>query len=329
MTMFSVVIRTARLVPGESRVLLPLLVLGGLAAEPRFAVRPEILSYTLLALVLLILQRHAEGLGSRLRLLPVIFLVWVNSHGLFVLGWVALACFVVGTTLRHKRIDLPLLGWSAASIVAGLINPYGWRALAFPLTLATRMNEANVFARNIGEFFSPLDYLRSDQLMFYLVPVACFFILAVFTALSVLSLWRQKRFAGVLLCLAFLPLALIMVRNVPALAVACLPGAVWGLSLDRVLDKFGLRGIARRGVRHAFLGLVLLVVATRFWGSCFWSSPVLACGSRPTPTTSRVVGWSASVWAGTAWRCPSTPRRTPSRPPFPVVCSTISTSAPI
>jgi tetratricopeptide (TPR) repeat protein len=261
LTMFSLVIRTARLVPGESRVLLPLLVLGGLAAEPRFAVRPEILSYTLLALVLLILQRHVEGLGSRLRLLPLIFLVWVNSHGLFVLGWVVLACFVVGTALRHKRIDLPLVGWSAASIVAGLINPYGWRALAFPLTLATRMNEANVFARNIGEFSSPLDYLRSDQLMFYLVPVACFFILAALTALSVFSLWRQKRFAGVLLCLAFLPLALIMVRNVPALAVACLPGAVWGLSLDRVLDTFGLRGVARRGMRHAFLGLVLLVVA--------------------------------------------------------------------
>jgi hypothetical protein len=261
LAVFSLMILTTGLLPGESRVFLPLLLLGGLAAEPRFAVRPEMLSYTLLALVLYLLHRHAEGFRSALWLLPAIFLAWTNSHGLFVLGWAALACFNIGMWGRHRRIDFPLLGWTAASIVVGLVNPYGWRALAFPLTLATRMREENIFARNIGEFLSPLEYLRSDQLRFYVVPIVCFLVFAILVVLSVPSLWRQKRFPCVLLCIAFVPLALAMTRNIPPLAVACLPGAVWGLSLDRVLDVFRLRGTTRRWLRHAFLGGVLLTVA--------------------------------------------------------------------
>lgn len=249
----------ARLVPGEVRVLAPLLLLGGLAAEARFEVRPEMLSYALLALVLYLLHRHAEGLRSPLWVLPPIFLVWTNSHSLFVLGWVAMACFIAGLWMKRKRVDLALLGWSVASVVVGLVNPYGWKALAFPLVLSTRMHEANVFARSIGEFFSPLEYLRSDQLMFYLVPIVSFFAFALLVLLSVRSLWRQKRFWCVLLCVAFLPLALVMIRNVPPLIVACLPGAVRGLSLDRVLDVLALRGRLRRSIRHAFLGGLLLV----------------------------------------------------------------------
>jgi tetratricopeptide (TPR) repeat protein len=249
----------ARLVPGEVRVLVPLLLLGGLAAEPRFEVRPEMLSYALLALVLYLLHRRAEGLRAPLWILPPIFLVWTNAHSLFILGWVALACFVAGLWMKQRHVDLPLLGWSVASVAVGLVNPYGWKALAFPLVLATRMREANVFARSIGEFFSPLEYLRSDQLMFYFVPIVCFFGFALLVLLSVRTLWRQRRFWCVLLCLAFLPLALVMIRNVPPLAVACLPGAVWGLSLDRVLDVLALRGRLRGSVRHALLGGLLLV----------------------------------------------------------------------
>ncbi len=251
---------TARLVPGELRVLLPVLLLGGLAAEPRFEVRPELLSYALLALVLYLLQRRAEGLWAPLGLLPPVFLVWTNAHGLFVLGWAALACFVVGTWLRRRRPDLPLIGWAAGAVAAGLVNPYGWRALAFPFELATRMSRGNVFARNIGEFASPLHYLGSDQLTFYLVPIASFCAYALLVVVSLPSLWRQKRYSCVLLGLVFLPLALVMVRNVPPLVVACLPGVVFGLSLDRALDAFGLRGWPRRWLRQAVLGLLLVAV---------------------------------------------------------------------
>ena len=156
LAVFSLVALTTRMVPGEIRLLIPLLLLGGVAAEPRLEVRPELLSFTFLALVLYLLHRHAEGLRSPLWLLPPIFLSWTNSHSLFVLGWAAMGCFLVGLVLKRKRVDWPLLGWAAASVAIGLVNPYGWRALTFPLSLLTRMRGENIFSRNIGEFASPL-----------------------------------------------------------------------------------------------------------------------------------------------------------------------------
>jgi tetratricopeptide (TPR) repeat protein len=268
LTVFSLVALTTRTVPGEISLLIPLLLLGGVAAEPRLEVRPELLSFTFLALVLYLLHRHAEGLRSPLWLLPPIFLAWTNSHSLFVLGWVAMGCFLVGLLLKRKRVDWSLLGWTAASVAIGLVNPYGWRALAFPLTLLTRMRGENVFSRNIGEFASPLAYVRSEQLMFYLAPIVCFFVFALLVLLSLRSLLRQKRFWCVLLAAAFLPLSLIMFRNIPLLTVACLPGAVWGLSFGRVLDAIKLRGRPRRWVRHAFLGSLVVLVVVLGWRVC-------------------------------------------------------------
>ena len=279
LTLFWLVARTARLVPGESSVLLLLLLLGGIAAEPRFEVRPEMLSYTLLALVLYLLHRHAEGLGTRLWLLPPIFLLWVNVHGLFVLGWVAMGCFVVGRAFGRKRIDWPLVGWSVASVLVGLINPYGWRALAFPLQLATRMDRANVFARNIGEFFSPWAAIRSGQLTYYMASLACFVVFAALVALSARSLWRQRRYPVLMLCVVFLPLALTMIRNIPPMVVACLPGAVWGLSLDRVYDVLRLNGARRRWVRRAVVAGILL--ATVGLGLRLTTDAYYVSGRRP------------------------------------------------
>lgn len=259
LAVFSLVTLTVRTVPSEVALLVPVLLLGGVAAEPRLEVRPEVLSLTFLAAVLYLLHRHAEGLRSPLWLLPPIFLLWTNSHSLFVLGWVAMACFVAGLLLKQKQVDRRLLAWTAASLAVGLINPYGWRALAFPLTLLTRMRGENVFSRNIGEFASPFEYAASDQLMFYLAPILCFFAFALLVVLSLRPLVRQKRYSCVLLAVAFLPLALAMFRNMPLLAVSCLPGVVWGLSFGRMMDKLRLRGRTRHGLRRAFVGFVLLL----------------------------------------------------------------------
>jgi tetratricopeptide (TPR) repeat protein len=259
LALFTLIVLTARVVPGELHVLAPLLLLAGLAVEPRLEVRPEVWSYTLLAALLYLLHRHAEGRRAPLWLLPVIFVVWVNSHSLFVLGWAALGCFVAGLAWRDRKLDRPLLGWSAAAVAIGLVNPYGWRGLTFPFVLATRMGPDNVFKQRITEFPSPLDYLGSDQLMFFLVPLLSWLLFALLTLVSLPTLVRQRRYWCVLLAAVFLPLSLTMIRNIPPFAVACLPGGVFGLSFARTLDGAGLRGRARRLLHHAFLGLVLLV----------------------------------------------------------------------
>jgi len=242
---------TARLGPCDELTVAGLLLLGACAAEPRFEPRPELLSWALLALVLHLLHRHAEGRGAPLWLLPPIFAVWANAHALFAAGLAALACFALAA-LARGRLDRALAGWSAAAAAATLLNPYGVRALLFPFTLLTRMDRGNVFARRIGEFESLFGQLRSEQLGFYLVPLACAVCWLLLAVASAPRLWRQRRGRCLLLGAVFLLPALAMVRNVPLLVVATLPGLAWGLApapvtaarRPRVWAAAGLAGLA-------------------------------------------------------------------------------------
>ncbi len=252
---FGLVHATIRLEPKARAATAALLLLGGLASEMRFEVRPEVLSYALLSGVLYLLQRHAAGRRAPLWALPPTFVLWVNSHGLFVLGWVALLCFVAGLALRDRAFDRRLVGWSAVAAAAGLLNPYGWRTLAFPLTLATRLQRENVFSESIGEFVSPFALDISDQFPFYpRMPIFCFYALVVLVALSLFLLLSKRRFSSVLLVLPFLWLASAAVRNIPPFAIACLPGVAAGLAprAPRAL---------RRGVAAAVVGCCLLLTA--------------------------------------------------------------------
>jgi hypothetical protein len=255
---FVVVVRTARLAPGDPVSLVILLLLGVLLSEARLEIRPEIVSYLLLASILFVLQRYAEGASRRLWPLLPLFLVWSNVHAIYVVGWGALACFVVGVSLRRRAVDWRLLAWSGASVLAALVNPYGWKGVAMSLVLGTRLSGNHVFHANIGEYESPFATVTSDQIGFYLVPIITLFVFVGFVTASVPVLWRQRRFSAVFLVAAFLVLALSMARNAPLLAIACLPGAVWALPFNRALAWAGASEGVRRIARPALLGGVLV-----------------------------------------------------------------------
>ncbi|MCP3979457.1 MAG: hypothetical protein GY716_09020 [bacterium] len=253
---------TARLGPAGERAA-PLLLLGVAACEMRFEVRPELLSYLFLAVVLYLLRRHAAERPIAWYWLPAVHLVWVNCHSLFVLGWAAIGCFVVGSLLRERRLDSTLVRAGAASVAVTLINPYGWKALAFPFTLATRMREGNAFNQTIGEFISPMDvvftrvkgfpYVVFDPPTFVpwgaLLSFGAFVLLA---AIAAHGLLRQRRYAELLVVGGFGALSLSMIRNIPLLVVAVLPAVAWGLGeLPRV----------SRVVRHRVATAALLVLA--------------------------------------------------------------------
>ena len=56
-----------------------------------FTLRPQMLGYIFLMVALIILEQFRQGHQRTLWLLPVLFLIWVNTHGTFVLGF-----FVMG-----------------------------------------------------------------------------------------------------------------------------------------------------------------------------------------------------------------------------------------
>ncbi len=253
---FWIVVRTARLAPSDPVLLAVLLLCGGLMSEERFEVRPELFSYALLALVLLVLHRAEEARG-RLWLLPPLFVVWANTHSLFVVGFGVLACFNLGAWLRTRRVDWRLFGASGAAALATLLNPYGYRGPAMSLVLATRLRRSHLFHEHISEYESPLTTLVSADLGFYLLPISCFLVFVVLTAVTIVPLWRQRRASAALLGFMFVPLALAMVRNFPLLAIACLPGTLWALStgLERLRIDIRLRSRIERGAL-SFVALV-------------------------------------------------------------------------
>jgi tetratricopeptide (TPR) repeat protein len=264
---FLLVYRTTRLNPVDPLVLVAVFLVAVVAVEIRLDVRPEWLSYLLLAATLHILSRHEQGLKSPLWLLPLIQLVWVNVHSLFVLGWAAMACFVAGSLVRAARsspvgrgIDRRLLGYCAAALPVTLLNPYGYKALLFPILLITRLNQKNVFGASIGELFSI--FAVGDLPNYPWLSLSAVRVLMVLVALSAVLLLRQRgleRLSRVLLVLVFMPLAIQAVRNVPLLLVACVPGLAAAVQ-PGVLDRW-VPAHRRRWLRDGLLLLLLIVTA--------------------------------------------------------------------
>lgn len=136
-TAFVLVYRSVRLNSGRAAALF-LTLAAILAASSRFVVRPELFTFLLLPLTVLILERERTGRRSRLFLLPVIFLAWSNLHGGVILGAVILGTYCLGEGLMlklkgpgpgaagyHPKSYRRLLLWSAVSLAAAAVNPLG------------------------------------------------------------------------------------------------------------------------------------------------------------------------------------------------------------
>ena len=62
-------------------------------AVPSFSLRPQMLGYLFLILTLIILERFRQGHRNSVWFLPLLFLVWVNSHGSWIIGLGAVVAY--------------------------------------------------------------------------------------------------------------------------------------------------------------------------------------------------------------------------------------------
>ena len=144
--------------------------------------------------------------------LPLIQVVWVNTHGLFVLGPIILAAYVAGRLVR------PVLGISkvAASRRAGgkpwrfhvagaammvgvacLVNPYGLRGALFPLELFPKITAwGGLYKTYIIEFGDLRDLVRKQGPAptgsLYL-RTECFLLWAIPPSFIMPAVWRTSR----------------------------------------------------------------------------------------------------------------------------------------
>lgn len=148
-----------------------LLLLGG-----RMYVRPETLSLLYLSIFLAVICRW-DRRPWLVVLLPLVQVIWVNSHGLFVLGPIVLSfalidaflTMVLASMLRRAAPVSNVRWWrivgfgSLATFAVCLLNPYGIRGAVFPIVLAGTMTN-QVFSKNVAELWSIPHFIKQAGL---------------------------------------------------------------------------------------------------------------------------------------------------------------------
>lgn len=216
------------------------LLLAAIVSQERFLMRPEIVSWLLMAACLAILDgvfaASAEDARARadrrMRLwvaLPLLQLLWVNVQSLFILGPVLIALAIAAAAAEMLRRPDGATGPSTAPIgdllgslglvlLACLANPYGAQAIRLPLeAFFSHLGGESLLSRSIAEFQPTL----SGNLL--TPPVLSFLLLAGLTIAALLRNLRRARLFDLLVTAAMLVVALRARRNLPLFAIAAVP----------------------------------------------------------------------------------------------------------
>jgi tetratricopeptide (TPR) repeat protein len=218
-------------------------------------VRPQIVTYLLLAVFLHLLRDGWEARRRSLVWLPVLMVPWANLHAGFLTGLGVVGLVGAGTALprlldRERRAEgarvLALaVGVAAAAGLASLVNPYGVRAVLFPLEVVN----TRLFMTSTAEWFSPNfhnpAYRGFELMLLLLVPAFA---------------WGRARLSLVdaLVALTFAHLGLASARHIPLFAVAAAP-----LLADAL--EAATRGLWERRPRPGWLAARLRAGLPTLW----------------------------------------------------------------
>lgn len=154
------------------------LVLAATVAAPVWSPRPQLASLVFLSALMYVLYLFKWRGQERLWLLPLIFMIWSNLHGGYVLGFLAIIALAAGETLNHllgregseviswKRI-LRLVGWGLVAVLAAGINPNGVATWSIPFKTVG----IGALQDSIAEWSSP-DFHHLAQQPFFWMLVA-------------------------------------------------------------------------------------------------------------------------------------------------------------
>jgi hypothetical protein len=222
------------------------------------SMRPQMFGYLFLVLTLIALERFRQGRPGMLWLLPPLFLVWVNTHGSFVIGLVALAVYGVSGLVNIHWGELESRLWTSSerlrlevvtflSLVALTLTPYGTEICLYPLNMffSQPINVGNIKewqSMMFGEFFGKL--FLALLLSFLLAQVT----LRPAWNLAELALF----FAGIVAACLHVRFVLVFVPfSVPLLAVIL---ARWMPAYEPGRDKYPLNAL-----------LMVLAIAGMVW----------------------------------------------------------------
>ncbi len=232
----------------------------------RAEVRPEMFTYFFTGVFFWVLWKsrndaelNAERRGSYklLWILPIIVLLWVNLHIGFVFGFLVLGAFGLEEIIRNFPFRMHLrnllnpgtdrslrspsdalgLGWdgklqkliiiSALCILAGLINPFGYKLLIYPAQIFKNYGYLIVENQSI-RFLERLNFVQGQHFLLFKLAVAGVIISFIGVAIR---WWRKIDITMLVLVIITAFMAYLGIRNFPSFAFFALPAAAGNLYL--------------------------------------------------------------------------------------------------
>jgi hypothetical protein len=221
-------------------------------AYASFNLRPQMFGYLFLVLTLIALERFRQGKQRAVWFLPLLFLLWINTHGSWVIGLGVILVFWASGLFEFRIGGLEATRWTPAErirlelafllcLVVIPVTPYGTRLATYPFMVASTLpiNVGNVLE------WQPMPFNIGGGKLF-LAVVLLFFVAQILFRFS-WRLWEMALLLGgvVMACLHVRFLLLFVPFFTPVFATML---ARWLPPYDRRKDHFVLNAVLITGV---------------------------------------------------------------------------------
>jgi hypothetical protein len=129
----------------------------GFLAVVNFGPRTILFGYLYMVLMLILLERFRSVGRAPLWILPLLFCIWINTHGSWLIGLIVFGIIAAAGLVEGKWGRIESARWTPAQlrqlIVTGMatmaalfINPFGWRLVIYPFEFASKqkLNVAHI-----------------------------------------------------------------------------------------------------------------------------------------------------------------------------------------
>jgi hypothetical protein len=240
------------------------MVLGAVTSAVIWVARPQMVSFLLAGLILLMLEKYKREGRRWIYGFPLIMLLWANIHGGYAIAFMLLGVYVIGETFNRltRHTADPVLSWRQIGVLLAVgligfgfvaINPHGWHMWLYPFrTVGIGALRDFIQEWRSPDFHLPFTWPFIVMLLVTLAAMGRSTRPADWTDLAVLGLWT---FWGLF---AARNLGLYGLLTVPALARAA--DAAWGrfLPQSRITEVSTRRRSPGTRLNWALLSLVVV-----------------------------------------------------------------------
>ena len=226
------------------------------ASTERFLPRPEIVSFCMIVAFYSLLRRGRYETPPQLALLTLLQVVWVNSHGLFVIGPFMVGCYWFEHALhraRGKENRLKPLSILLALVAAAmLVSPHGTGAVAYAYLLFTEVgHKAPEHMQRVTELSPTFGAASRSGSAFWFYAA-----LLALAALAVATNFRRLVLSRLLIVVALGLASFTGRRNIVLFAIVAAPFIAE--NLGPLLSRLKIGAVRANAMKGALVAVLLL-----------------------------------------------------------------------